>query len=479
MKTDRYDRRVFAGTVMEARAVQQAVAGAQERLGEATGLSLGASLWAALYKRRPELEEEVRPGFEVVRSAVESAMSLPDYHEMRAHTVLDEWGSALGMCGVMKHVLDEMPEDVAREAAALSALADEAEKFAALAEALSQAGEGAEERAREYAEKAEQAMQRARQRSEALQERLAQEAARLRRAVHRGMQEAIEAAENACQFAPGWGLEAGSRVRHSFSFELAEKVARNPSLVALAREVGRLKELGMHAWRTRFRPQAVSVTEVVTGRDLRGVLPSELSYLSDADTEGVFLKKFAQGELLRRIQKSVPCRREGPVIVCVDTSGSMKGANMIWAKALALALMHLAARQRRPYAAVVFGASGEVKSFTYRDPRSAKPDEVLDLATFAFGGGTDFEGPLLEAVKIASEASFEGADVVFITDGECRLKPEALEKVLSAKRARGMRVWSVLMPGGAEEGVRPFSDACVRAAPGDDRDAVKLIFGNV
>lgn len=43
-------------------------------------------------------------------------------------------------------------------------------------------------------------------------------------------------------------------------------------------------------------------------------------------------------------------------------------------------------------------------------------EQCLELA---FGGGTDFDCPLLRICEIAGDRPWRQADAVFVTDGEC------------------------------------------------------------
>lgn len=90
------------------------------------------------------------------------------------------------------------------------------------------------------------------------------------------------------------------------------------------------------------------------GRDLEHVLPSELALLADHDTSILFDLKYVESSLMcfdmngiqnihrhveteeeRRIKEA---EKQGPFVICIDTSGSMKGSPETVAKAVALSL---------------------------------------------------------------------------------------------------------------------------------------------
>jgi uncharacterized protein with von Willebrand factor type A (vWA) domain len=87
--------------------------------------------------------------------------------------------------------------------------------------------------------------------------------------------------------------------------------------------------------------------------------------------------------------------------------------------------------------------------------------DVLEVAEPFFNGGTDFQYPLTEARKIVEAGShFERADVVFVTDGLCRVASEFLAEFQAFKKRTGTRVFAVLVDVGssAEASVRQWAD---------------------
>jgi uncharacterized protein with von Willebrand factor type A (vWA) domain len=418
-------------------------------------------------------------------------MELPQWAELRGHTQLDKWASALGLCSIGKKMAEAIPDDVAEKTREAAEEAAEADHFMKMGEAYNDAAaftdnEGLKERlleqGREYAGKSRRAAQAAQTIGQGIQAKMEDLTPALHRAVRQGAEEALETIDATGQFCPGWGAELGfpTNTESVDRLKLASQMMGSDDLKKLAKEVGRIKEMGLRCQKTRVVPRQSTKTDMELGRRLQDVLPGEFMYLADPDLEDVFVQKFAESKLLQRRYRTKTGKREGPVIMCVDTSGSMSfgGANT-FAKATALALMHIAARQKRAWACVLFGSVGEVKTFKFQDPAKATPQEVLEVATFEFRGGTDFEGPLREALKVAGDTAFDKADVVFVTDGLARVSDGALAEIKALRERRGLRVWGVAMPGCSSEGLAPFCDSVAVMAPGADEDAIRLIFGNV
>ncbi len=488
---DRFDKRTFAKEIAGVPEVRGLIEAQTERFGNSSAASLDASLWGGLYKWAPKLSETAPVGLEAIHHAAKCAMDLPQWTELRGHTQLDKWASALGLCSIGKKLSEAIPDDVAKDTKQASEDASYAEHLQKMAEAYKDAADLTPDEALKdqllkesqgNAEMAEKVMEAARAMGQRIQEKMQDLTPALHRAARQGIAEAVESQEDTNQFFPGWGQQLGSptATESGARFALAQQMAGATDLKKLAKEVGRIKGMGLHRQKTRVVPRQSTKTDIELGRTLRDVLPGEYTYLADPELEGVFVQKFAESKLLQRRYKTKADKREGPVIMCVDTSGSMgwDGAN-IFAKATAIALLHITARQKRAWACVLFGSKAQIKTFQFEDPAKAPPSKVLEVATFEFRGGTDFEAPLKEALRIADGAAFQKADIVFLTDGLAALTPEVLREIVDLKRRKGLRIWGVAMPGCSPDGLKPFCDQAAAMQPGADEEAINLIFDKV
>ena len=57
----------------------------------------------------------------------------------------------------------------------------------------------------------------------------------------------------------------------------------------------------------------------------------------------------------------------------------------------------------------------------------------LDAAETFLRGGTDFKQPLDEAIQLMN-SGFENADIVFLTDGLCKLAGDAIVRSVISQR---------------------------------------------
>ena len=161
--------------------------------------------------------------------------------------------------------------------------------------------------------------------------------------------------------------------------------------------------------------------------DLNTLLPVEMSLLADVDTETIFYKKFAEKKLLTYDYNNLMSVSEnesteinnekeenkGPIILCVDTSGSMKGTPEQVAKMLSFALLKIAMKENRKCYLISF--SNETSALDL----STLPDSIenlIDFLSMSFSGGTDATPAFEHALNLIQEEDFRKADILFISD---------------------------------------------------------------
>ncbi len=163
----------------------------------------------------------------------------------------------------------------------------------------------------------------------------------------------------------------------------------------------------------------------------------------------MFLKRLLDEDLLAYSYKNPVEETQGPILIAVDGSGSMAGAKEIWAKALAIATMLQAKKEKRKAHGIIFGAS-ENEIF------EIDVNRLEDLATASFHMGTDFGPPLRWAQDKFKEQP--RADLFFITDGICNIEEDRKADFIQAKRRSGAKCYSVLIGSETTETVKQFSD---------------------
>lgn len=129
--------------------------------------------------------------------------------------------------------------------------------------------------------------------------------------------------------------------------------------------------------------------------------------------------------------------------MCLDESDSAR-EEASWGKAVALALLDAAMSGNRKFALIHFSDTGEFKTDIFL-PGTYTTDDVFAAAETFLGGGTDYETPFAESLRLISDEGFENADIVFATDGECALPESFIQEFLLKKEQRGFTVTGVLL----------------------------------
>lgn len=185
---------------------------------------------------------------------------------------------------------------------------------------------------------------------------------------------------------------------------------------------------------------------VESGNNLERVLPVELSMPED-----LFFKRYVTKELQlfsspgkdkpQKIEEHRKDTRltEGPIIVCVDTSGSMEGRPLQIAFSMLRQLLRMAKKQKRSCYLISF--SVRAKAIDLAKPRNwGKLDHFL---SDSFSGGTDGELMLAEAIRVLQTGTYEMADVLIISDFEFPV-PKAKTMVnINKEKSLGTRFYGL------------------------------------
>jgi uncharacterized protein with von Willebrand factor type A (vWA) domain len=459
-----------ADRLAEVDLARQVVEPAEEEYPPALRLFQDALL--GLYKGVPRVKpkEEVLPSHRLNHAVMATAMEDRAFEELRLRTRLDTTMALLGaanLWGRLMELLGEEQKEAARQAAGQEEQAARQEGLAeaalALAEAAVQAGD--DPQAAQYRQQAadlQAQAQAARWQAEA-QIAQALDEAPSAQAIHRALKQAAQETADQAESLDGWGLDPGAlqRVSPEERLALAERVMNSPKLRRLAEMVGRFCNLAIAAQAEKTERVPGQIEGVELGRDVGRILPSELALLHHPALRLDFFRRLSEGQVM---QYRMTGRRKlalGALVACYDESGSMAGPKELWAKALVLALLFIARRQKRPFAAVAFGSAKEIHVKRIERPEQATMADVLEIAEHFFNGGTDFHRPLMEAQKIIEQGGlFERADVVFATDGQADVTADFVAELAAFKKRTGTRIFAVLADVGSstEQSVRRWAD---------------------
>jgi uncharacterized protein with von Willebrand factor type A (vWA) domain len=134
----------------------------------------------------------------------------------------------------------------------------------------------------------------------------------------------------------------------------------------------------------------------------------------------------------------------GPMLICVDTSGSMQGGAEAVAKATVLEAVRTAHAQQRACHVFAFGGPDEVVEMEL----AVDTEGIERLIRFlgqSFQGGTDICTPLERAIAKLEDERWELADLLVASDGEFGAPADVAARLQVAKEELGLRVQGVLI----------------------------------
>ena len=212
---------------------------------------------------------------------------------------------------------------------------------------------------------------------------------------------------------------------------LLDRVRNSPMLQGITRQLGRMKEMLSDLRKNDYAHGRGEKYTVTRGRDMKNLLSGELALMASPATTPLFLRKYHAKGLLQYAKRERVHKGHGDVIVCLDESGSTEGENAEWGKALALAVQDICAHEGRKFALIYFSGTGQFRTDLFL-PGQYTSQDLLSAAEHFFNGGTDFETPIREALRLVNEDAFENADILFVTDGEDTISDELAEQLRNA-----------------------------------------------
>ena len=259
---------------------------------------------------------------------------------------------------------------------------------------------------------------------------------------------AVEKAEEVQSIIGAWSDEPGNMVKNEVNAELLALVRKSPVLRDISKYLGRFRKIfaqGKHNGYAYGRGEKYSLE---LGRDLSRALTSELAMLASPQTTPLFLRKYQRGQIKQYQRREPIYKGMGDIICCLDESDSTKGDPAAWGKAVALTLLEIAADSGRCFALIHFSGPGSFKTEVFRPGGYVMAEKVNAAETF-LGGGTDFQTPMNDALRLMDEEGLENADIVFITDGECALPDAYVERLRTEQANRRFTVTGVLLDKGS------------------------------
>ncbi len=140
----------------------------------------------------------------------------------------------------------------------------------------------------------------------------------------------------------------------------------------------------------------------------------------------------------------------GPMIICLDTSGSMQGLPENIAKAIVLECLKVATDQKRQCLVYSFSGPGDIAEFEL-EASAQGIQKIISFLSMSFSGGTDVDGPLHKALDHCKENDWQRTDIMLVSDGAFHANSSLKNRITRRKKTAGLTVHGVVVGGNTSE----------------------------
>lgn len=266
-----------------------------------------------------------------------------------------------------------------------------------------------------------------------------------------------------------WDLSKGNIIESDINTLISwvEFLKKNKEIMELCNLLGKMKKYNKELIKEKIsrtikydikvpdKNSNEEISGIKLGKSIEYLLPNELALLNDSELEELFNLKYIEEKLMlfdydsytnvekeKTVEDFVESEKDeekGPIIICVDTSGSMSGAPERIAKAIAFCISSKAISENRPCLLINFSTSIEVIEFNKFNLFT----DILNFLKKSFNGGTDLIPALKYSLDKIENEKFEKADVLILSDFILdNIENKIFKKINNAKKL-GNRFYSI------------------------------------
>lgn len=412
------DEFIYEDTIEEVRRFQRGIEKGQNEI--PTFDKLHQDLFYSMYKYKPELiaQEEMKPSAKLNHKIMSQLTESEDFQTLRQNCHGDIYNSVLGVELLGNRAVDvfldwkqeaeENQDSNQPNMADLSQLIqqmqtaenqlqqaqDAAQSIQEVMDQMAQNGQNVPEAITQAHENSMLNQQMAQQ----LLEELSQQADetidqnqksfdQLQRTFAKAAEELNREIDETNDLINSWGLEPGdaSRIPMENKREAIERIRASSKLKKMTEMIGNLKTVAREEQKRKSKDGATTIKTIEIGNRIESVLPSEKMKLIHPTMKKDFYRRYNQKELLQYQKESFNNKAKGPIICCIDTSGSMSGTAEVWSKAMAIAMLEIAQKQKRDFCAILYCSKVDAVIHFERD--KFNPQDVVELAERFSSGG--------------------------------------------------------------------------------------------
>ncbi|PID20436.1 hypothetical protein CSV61_14290 [Sporosarcina sp. P3] len=436
LNTDAFDKRRFKELFEMSDGLQKVREEGQLPTTEA----LLGDVWASLYKMKPRIVlGRIDPALKPNKTIIEKLMKDERFEEYRNFTRLDDLAATVCTVKLVEKInrwlaeAKAMDDDLLKKMEDVDALQDDV-PVDHLDESQDEIENGP---IQELADATDQL-------NDQLEFTLETNGERFLQTIDEAVEESIKVKDSLISLMGGSSAGKGDaelkKVPLREQLAVADQVAMDPKMQEIAEWAGRFQEVARQKQKTNY-VEAIERRGVTIGSEIERLLPMELGLYANGSTKKDFLRRFAEGNTMQFEQKKRENLGKGPIIFCLDQSGSMKLLDN-QSKGFMLALLSIAKKQRRDLCVLLFSTIIQKEVFTKGNITS---NELARLARTYLGGGTDFTLSLQGALEVLEDSTFKHADIIFVSDGEDEISDSFLTEFNEKKKQKEFNVLTLAL----------------------------------
>ncbi|MCM3716282.1 hypothetical protein M3202_19750 [Alkalihalobacillus oceani] len=490
INSDNFDRRNFGGLLKKAPNLLKL---ASKGKGIYPGfIPLLSDVYSALYKVKPLIKDEeviddlLRGNYQFMSQIMQDS----EFSSLRKDSIFDDLTSALGtlhygqeLHGWIESKVEqdnELREQLAEALKSQKELNKHKDQLEKANQDLNEDKAGASKRANNAQKKVEQKKNELQNTLQEINKRFSEaiqgdSSASFQAALTQAAAKAKEENTLVQNLLSGAGIGSKDiqKVPLQEKLQLAEQLRKSSKFKNIAQWAGRFKSIAKKKRKTKVK-ESVERGGIIPGNDLERLLPQEMMNFQHQSTRLDFLRRFVENETLMFEKSGKSEAGKGPIILCLDQSGSMKGLDD-QSKGFTLAMAMIAKKEKRDFVYIPFDNRAIKKEY---NKGKINGDELILMATSFLGGGTKFYPALnmsMEAIK-----TYKNADVLFVTDGEPSDRQKLIKhknELLAFKKKHHVSIMSVLIGDHADkDAVEIFSDEIMSAKDFMDAQMMERAF---
>jgi len=399
-----FDRHLWSDHTLADSAAARAESDGRKRY-EAFG-DFAGEMFHFFHADEPTRLEEPAAGSEPFQKLDKAMRDVPEISDLRAQTAGNDTWSGTVTAAMIDELMNKIPAPGKTPVADIRGDEEAIEYLERLLEQAEEDGddaqaEGIEDTLNELLE----GLDEKRDAAEAAAEELDMtEVRQAMRSAAKSAEKAIDEAQSLID-AYGVGLDqhSGRQAQMAVGAKLAKIVGSNERLRRIAELAGRLRRVASEEQRRKPRFGAGERVGRRFDNDLGKLCFRELVYGAPG-LRHVFAAKYAERSLTCVEKADKQKDHKGPIIMVLDSSGSMRSGDAdVWAAGVCLAYMDVAKQQNRAFAIIHFGSS-VLRTDLFLDRGEMTPEKITEAVNFfAASGGTNFEEPLASAVKLIAD----------------------------------------------------------------------------